>query len=246
MNGYDSNLLSKDGGRRTNGYICLRMPDSVAKNIDAKHRRSVKVVHWPALLQDSDYTILQRYQAVFRGIYNYYCMATNVSDQMGWIRWTLEGSLVKTLARKFRIRVRQVYEKYQKVNLEGLKQLQVVIERPDKDPLFAVFGGFRLIRVPNPPFLSDFNVRRTWMHFRNNRSEVVQRLMAGKCELCGKEGSVAVHHIRKLADIDRPGRRPKSPAEKVMAARRRKTLVVCEECHQTIHGGEYDGPSLRD
>ena len=242
----DSNLLSKDGGRRTNGYICLRMPDSVAKNIDTKHRRGGKVVHWPALLQDSDYTILQRYKAVFRGIYNYYCMATNVSDQMGWIRWTLEGSLVKTLARKFQISVRQVYEKYQTVNLEGLKQLQVVIERPEKDPLIAVFGGFRLIRVPNPPFLSDFNVRRTWMHFRNNRSEVVQRLMAGKCELCGEEGSVAVHHIRKLADIDRPGRRLKTPAEKVMAARRRNTLVVCEECHQSIHGGEYDGPSFRD
>jgi group II intron reverse transcriptase/maturase len=241
----DNNLLSKDGGRRTNGYICLRMPDSVAKNIDTKHRRNGKVVHWPALLQDSDYTILQRYQAVFRGIYNYYCMATNVSDQMGKIKWTLEGSLVKTLARKFQISVRQVYKKYQKVNLDGLKQLQVVIERPGKDPLIAVFGGFRLIRVPNPPYLSDFNVRRTWMHFRNNRSEVVQRLMAGKCELCGKEGSVAVHHIRKLADIDRPGRRPKTPAEKVMAARRRKTLVVCEDCHQSIHGGEYDGPSFR-
>jgi retron-type reverse transcriptase len=25
-----------------------------------------------------------------------------------------------------------------------------------------------------------------------------------------------------------------------------RPLVVCEECHQTIHGGEYDGPSFRD
>ncbi len=45
----------------------------------------------------------------------------------------------------------------------------------------------------------------------NKRSEVVQRLLAGKCELCGrKEELIQVHHIRKLADIDKPGRRPKA------------------------------------
>ncbi len=78
-----------------------------------------------------------------------------------------------------------------------------------------------------------------------NRSEVVQSLLYGKCLLCGVKG-VEIHHIRKLADINRPGRRPKEPWEKVMAARRRKFIPVCIPCHDGIHAGRYDGPSLRE
>jgi hypothetical protein len=69
----------------------------------------------------------------------------------------------------------------------------------------------------------------------SGRSEVVERLLAQECELCGAEGDCQVHHVRKLADLDRPGRGEKPPWDKRMAARRRKTLVVCQECHQVIH-----------
>ena len=67
------------------------------------------------------------------------------------------------------------------------------------------------------------------------RSEVVQRLLAKKCALCGAEGNCQVHHVRKLADLDRPGRSEKPLWVKRMAARRRKTLVVCQACHEAIH-----------
>ena len=67
------------------------------------------------------------------------------------------------------------------------------------------------------------------------RSEVVQRLLAQKCELCGVEETCQVHHLHKLADLNRPGRGEKPPWIKRMAARRRKTLVVCQECHEAIH-----------
>ena len=50
-----------------------------------------------------------------------------------------------------------------------------------------------------------------------------------------------MHHIRKLSDIDRPGRRPKAQWEKIMSARRRKTIPVCKGCHDDIHAGRYDG-----
>jgi hypothetical protein len=53
-----------------------------------------------------------------------------------------------------------------------------------------------------------------------------------------------MHHIHKLSDIDRPGRRPKELWEKIMAARLRKKLPVCRDCHAQIHGGRYDGPRL--
>ena len=67
--------------------------------------------------------------------------------------------------------------------------------------------------------------------------EVVKRLLAGRCELCGVQGTIQVHHIRKLADLHRPGRREKPAWMKLMAMRRRKTLVVCRPCHEEIHAG---------
>ena len=32
---------------------------------------------------------------------------------------------------------------------------------------------------------------------------LIERLLAGKCELCGKEAKVEVHHVRKLFRIER-------------------------------------------
>jgi hypothetical protein len=49
-----------------------------------------------------------------------------------------------------------------------------------------------------------------------------------------KPGTVQVHQIRKLADLTPTG--PAPPAwTKLMANKRRKTLVVCDNCHQQIH-----------
>jgi hypothetical protein len=45
---------------------------------------------------------------------------------------------------------------------------------------------------------------------------------------------VEVHHVAKLADLGRAGERP--PWADLMAARHRKTLVVCGNCHADIHG----------
>src|SRR5689334_21236664 len=123
--------------------------------------------------------------------------------------------------------------------------LQVVVKRRDKAPLEATFSGIPLERIPDGMGVVDIRPRVEWHSPANKRSEVVQRLLAGRCELCGvKDEPVQVHHIRKLADIDKPGRRPRADGEMVMSARKRKTLVVCVDCHRTIHGGRYDGPPL--
>ena len=69
------------------------------------------------------------------------------------------------------------------------------------------------------------------------RDRLLKRLLADTCELCKSTYQVEVHHIRKLADLQKPGRVDKPLWVRVMAARRRKTLVVCRECHQAIHAG---------
>lgn len=222
------------------------MPRKVVQKYRERYCKKGVVVHRAELLAESDYTIIQRYQSVLRGLFNYYCMAINVgtNKRVPYIKWILQTSLTKTLASKFKCSVSDIYKKYG-VTVEGLKALQIVIERQEKEPLIATFGGFPIKRVPDGMGVRDFDPTAAWHKPANRRSEVVTRLLYGKCELCKAEGEpVQAHHIRALADIDRPGRRPKEDWERHMSAMRRKTLVVCEPCHQRIHGGKYDGPKL--
>ena len=48
------------------------------------------------------------------------------------------------------------------------------------------------------------------------------------------QGQVQVHQIRKLAQLDKPGAAQSTWAI-VMVKKRRKTLVVCHSCHDSIH-----------
>jgi group II intron reverse transcriptase/maturase len=236
-------LLDERGRRSTNGRISLLMPQKVVRKYRDRLSEGGQITHRAELLQDRDYTILERYQGVLRGLYNFYCMATNVSRRMGKLKWILEVSLTKTLARKLKISVAQVYEKYQAPLLDT-KVLRVVINRPGKEPLLSLFGGISFERKPEGMGITDLDTTRAWFKPGGKRSEAVQRLVAGTCELCGSEEPLQAHHIRKPADIDQPGRRPKAPWEKIMAARKRKTLMVCKKCHDDIHAGRHDGPAL--
>jgi group II intron reverse transcriptase/maturase len=239
----NGDLISTNKKRATNGKIALLMPQKVIHKYRDRYAKGGKISGRFELIADTDYTVIQRYQSVLRGVYNYYCMAVNVSSttRMAYLKWILETSLTKTLAAKFRCSVTEIYRRYQVVVLDR-KVLQVVIRRPDKEPLVATFGGIPFERIPEGRGAIDFSFEQAWFAPGDNRSEVVKRLLAGKCELCGAEGPLQVHHIRSLADIDRPGRRPKTAWEKLMSVRKRKTLVICSRCHDGIHAGQYDGP----
>jgi group II intron reverse transcriptase/maturase len=239
----ERNLVANDGRRAANGAIALLMPRKVVSKYRALYSRKGKIIHRAELLPETDYTIIQRYQSVLRGLYNFYCMAHNVSRRMGYINNILRTSLLKTLAHKFGCRVTRIVKKYRVITPLG-RMLQVTIKRPEKEPLVATYGGIPFRRMPQGQGRTNYSVDLLWSSPASNRSELVQRLLAEKCELCGKEGPLEAHHIRKLADIDRPGRRPTENWQKVMAARKRKSLVVCVECHDEIHAGRYDGPKL--
>lgn len=237
-----NSLSARDGTRHTNGGMALFMPKQVGRKYLDRFSKRGKIQARNDVMGETDYTIIQKYQAILKGLYNYYCMAVNVSSstRMGEVKRILEISLTKTLARKFKCHVSEIYRRYRKDN-----GLEIVLERHDKTPLVASFGGFPFKRIPDGMGVQDLNPVTTWYKYSSPRSEVVQRLLAGKCELCGEKGlELEVHHIRKLADIDRPGRPPKKGWEKIMSARRRKTLIVCRVCHDRITAGKYDGTPL--
>src|SRR5205085_1999657 len=171
----------------------------------------------------------------YRGMVQYYLLAQNVS-WFGKLLWIAETSLLKTLAGKHKSSVTAMARKY-KATTETengpRKCLRVVIGREKgKKPLVAQFGGIPLQRKRNA-VLVDHSPQL----FMRNRSELLQRVLADTCELCGSKEKVEVHHIRKLADLEKPGRKEKPAWVKQMATRRRKTLVVCRRCHEEIHAG---------
>ncbi|WP_409013686.1 hypothetical protein [Dyadobacter sp. CY312] len=52
--------------------------------------------------------------------------------------------------------------------------------------------------------------------------------------MCGSEDDLEMHHLRKMSDIDKKG---KKPWQINMISRQRKTLAVCSKCHLEIHYG---------
>jgi retron-type reverse transcriptase len=77
-------------------------------------------------------------------------------------------------------------------------------------------------------------------HQMMGRTELEKRLLAQRCEQCGATSLTAhieVHHIRALKDLEKYPGREKPRWVKIMAARRRKTLVLCRTCHQDVQYG---------
>jgi hypothetical protein len=191
-------------------------------------------VHRQALTENHAYTILSQYQAEYRGLVQYYQLAFNL-HRLNRVQWVMEQSLTKTLAAKWRTTVHRVYRRLQTTvpTPNGpRKVLQATVERGDgKKPLVAIWGGIPLRWRPQATLEDDLPT------FWNGRSELVERLLADECELCGSRVDVEVHHVRKLADLRTKGRAERPKWVEVMAARRRKTLVVCRACHEGIHAG---------
>lgn len=165
------------------------------------------------------------------------CRARAFCTQLGRLKYVMEQSLTKTLARKYRISVSQVYRRYRTIlqTEQGpRKGLQVTIERSEgRKPLVAQWGGISLARRTMAVELND-SPPRIW---NSQRSELIQRLLADTCELCESHDNIEVHHIRHLKDLRRKGNREQPDWVKNMAARRRKTLIVCRRCHEDIHAG---------
>ena len=191
--------------------------------------------HRAELLNQSIFDIVTQYQSVYRGVVNFYRLAHNLRD-VAYLHGIMQHSLTRTLAAKLRISVPAVYRRYHAKILgeDGTYRagLEVRVARDGKPPLIARWGGISLA------WSIDATLDDRVVPFRfANTTEIVQRLLAERCELCGSQDRIQVHHIRALKDLKRNGRADKPLWVTVMAARRRKTLVLCHACHVDVHGG---------
>ena len=238
--GYDivtlQNNQKQEPGRHRrciNGRIGLKVPLVRVKEKCANYLGHNQPRRRTELLHDSEYTIVEQFQSEYRGVVAYYRLASNLR-QFSRLRWVMEQSLTRTLASKLKISVPEVYDRFGaaiETDHGACKGLQIVVEREGKQPLVAQWGGISLKWQRNA-VLND-QPSPIW----NQRTELLERLLADACELCGATANVEVHHIRALKDLQKRGRAAKPEWIQKMAARQRKTLIVCRECHEAIHTG---------
>jgi group II intron reverse transcriptase/maturase len=218
--------------RCINGALGLKVPVEVIRTKCAQYMRRGKPTHLAARLHATDYSIVTQYQAEYRGLVQYYLMAFNV-HRLWHVHRVMQLSLAKTLANKHRTSVNTIFHKHRApvATPHGpLRVLEVQHKRGEgKTPLIARFGGIAL-RWHRHGTLND-QPKEVY----GRRSEVVQRLLAQTCELCGTQEQCEVHHIRRLADLHKPGRKEKPLWVQRMVAYRRKTLVTCRACHEALH-----------
>jgi hypothetical protein len=219
------------GRRSANGRIALRVPPDVIKAKIAPCRRRGKPWHRNRLQNLDDYDIVRIYGAEYRGIVNYYLLAQDVW-RLSVLCWYAQTSMLKTLAAKHKSSVAKMAARYKAKVITGHGPrtcFEARRHREGKKDLVARFGGI--------PLKHD---RRAVIHdpaparIGHPRKELIHRLLKRVCELCEHGTTVAVHQVAALSQLGKSG--PGQPAwAALMAKMRRKTLIVCADCHAWIH-----------
>ena len=176
------------------------------------------------LIFNDDLEILDRYNRETVGFCNYYLIANNCVVLHNF-RYIMEYSMYKTFAGKYRSTVRKINKKYRLNKLFTVKYEQkgVIKSRTFYKTSFkrrtTAFNGSCDIE---PYSIAD-----------GSRTNLTDRLKAEKCELCGATGKLIMHHVRNLKDL-----KGKESWERLMSARKRKTIALCPSCHRLRHLGK--------
>jgi RNA-directed DNA polymerase len=181
----------------------------------------------PGWVMVDDEEILLAYNAEMRGIANYYALANGAKGGLHKLMHLATRSFLATLARKHHASVSKISAKLR----QGSDLCVTTQTKAGKQRRYTLFT-LRNWQPPQPT--EDVDRMPTTARLRFGRSTLAQRLQAGICESCGKEGGYfEVHHVRKLKDVQ-----GKHWWEQVMIQRQRKTLVLCIECHHLLHAGK--------
>lgn len=196
--------------------------------VKQKENGELEPVHRNDLLRLTDLEIVSAYDAELRGICNFYYLAGNFY-KLHYMSYLMEYSCLKTLAFKHRCTIGKIKEKFSDkkggwcIPYETKKGMKYLYLSKHSD-------------CAKGKEASDTIPRMTMIH-KHTRSTFESRLKAKTCELCGctESRQFEIHHVNKLKNL-----KGKEPWEVMMIAKRRKTMVVCYECHKKIHNQSFE------
>jgi len=211
--------------RTTGVSIRLEIPDENIIEFSKKYGIYDGLFSWrrPELLQHTQIEILQAYNAEFRGFCTYYSLAPNARVKLNKLRRLVERSWLRTVADKLKLTESKVAKRYKRgVGVYVVKEGNTEVEQ------------FRCKHIKVPKINSEsYNVDKIQKMY-SFRTNLEERISKGACEYCGSKDFLEVHHIRALKDLDKG---KKKRWQNVMAAKNRKTLVLCNRCHDDLHRG---------
>lgn len=152
----------------------------------------------------------------------------------------MKTSLLKTIAAKNRTTLVKTLNRLQATTQtpHGLrKSMKLTLQREGKKPLAATCGGLSLTRKDT--VIKD----QVIMPYTRTRSAIVERFIKDTCEVCGGKERIQMHHVRKLADLNKKGQREKPLWMKVMISRKRKSIPLCKRCHDDRH---HNRPKVKE
>jgi RNase P/RNase MRP subunit p29 len=183
----------------------------------------VKPVSRKSLLRSTELEVVSTYNAELRGICNYYNMASNFY-KLNYFAYLMEYSCLKTLAAKHKCTIATVKERYKDGKGKWCIPYQTKTGR--KQLYFAKYTDAKKVEHPG-----DTRTNAA-VGYAYSTTTFESRLKAKQCELCGTTESehYEIHHVNKVKNLS-----GKEKWERVMIAKRRKTIVVCRKCHHAIH-----------
>ncbi len=184
--------------------------------------KTFRPLHRKGWLYLPDYVIVERYNAEMRGLLSYYQLAVNYND-LGYFRYLMEYSCLATLAGKHNSSIAKIAKKYKKGKIWAVPYITGT----------GIAKQCSLVTLKDCKNMSCSDTIIKHSYAPNSTNATIRaRLQSGICELCGKKTNTPceVHHVPSLKSID-----GKELWSQIMLKKRRKTLVVCEDCHKAIH-----------
>lgn len=177
-----------------------------------------------SLLRCTELEIVSQYNAELRGICNYYSIASDFNI-LSYFSYLMEYSCLKTLAHKLRSSCGKVRAKYK--DGKGKWGIPYETKTGRKRCYLAKHSDCKDVFVANDNLPKTSKSLHGYM-----RTTLESRLSAKTCELCGTSEAklYEIHHVNKVKNL-----KGKALWEKVMIAKRRKTIVLCKTCHDKIH-----------
>nr|YP_010183833.1 hypothetical protein LI437_mgp36 [Coccidioides posadasii]QVG61956.1 hypothetical protein [Coccidioides posadasii] len=177
-------------------------------------------------------SIILRYNAVIRGLINYYSFVDNKYSFHSIINFFIHHSCAKTLARKLNLSNRA----------QAFARFGRYLSSPEENKLKSIslftLDNFKkntklltkCTTNPVDPFaVVDWSLRSQINPFE-------------PCWVCGEPKDVEMHHVKHI----RKGGRKPTGFLALMSTLNRKQIPVCKPCHLKIHNGQYNDISLKD
>jgi len=208
----------------------FNVPEAKMQGCAEKNRygnwRTMQAIHRPLLSQRSEAEMAALSSAARRGFAQFDARADHF-PRRGRRRCLWRQSFLKTMGSKHQTSEQKVATMLNRGTSMAVRETGQEGKRRETT-LFRLKDGKREAlfesEMDNPPLIFTYT----------SGSELSKRMDANQCAYCEKEGGYfEVHHVRKLANI----KEGKPPWQQLMMARKRKTLVLCVDCHHRRTAG---------